>query len=156
MDAVDIGKIKEAVREFFDKTGLLVEQVEVKNPQDSTIPINLKAEEPQILIGEGGQTLLDLQRLLRLIIKKKVSLSDAPFYVDLDVNDYKKKKAEYLKEMARSTADEVFLTKKEIILPIMSAYDRRVIHVELASRTDVVAESTGQEPERKIIIKTRV
>lgn len=153
MDSINIGKIKEAAEEFFGKTGLLVEAIEVKTPQDSTIPINLKSDEPQILIGEGGQTLVELQRLLKLIIKKKLSL-DAPFYVDVDVNDYKKKKVEYLKEMARSSADEVSLTKKEKELPIMSAYDRRIIHMVLAERTDVIAESTGLEPERKIIIKT--
>lgn len=154
MEPINVEKIKEATQEFFSKTGLPVEAIEVKSPQDSTIPINLRVEEPQILIGEGGQTLLELQRLLRLVIKKKAVL-DFPLYVDLDINDYKKKKVEYLKEMARSAADEVFLTKKEKSLPPMSAYDRRIIHVELASRTDVATESIGIEPERKILIKAR-
>ncbi len=155
MEPINLKKIKEATQEFFSKTGLLVELIEVKNPQDSTIPINLKAEEPQILIGEGGQTLSELQRLLKLVIKKKAVL-DFPFYIDLDINDYKKKKVEYLKDVARSAADEVALIKKEKHLSPMSSYDRRIIHMELASRTDVLTESIGQEPERTVVIKPRL
>lgn len=155
MEPINAAKIQEVIREFFDKAGLPVDAVEVKSPQDSTIPINLRAGEPQILIGEGGQTLLDIQRLLKLVIKKRFP-PEAPFYIDLDVNDYKKKKIEYLKETARSAADEVFLTRKEKMLPIMTAYDRRVIHVELANRTDVIAESVGEEPDRKIIVRAKV
>ena len=106
------------------------------------------------MIGEGGQTLAEVQRLLKRVLQRKIT-SDL-LYVDLDVNNYKKKKIEYLKEMAKSSADEVALTKKEKDLLPMSAYDRRIIHMELASRPDIVVESIGQEPERRIIIKARL
>ena len=38
----------------------------------------------------------------------------------------------------------------------MSAFERRVVHAELASRADVETESIGQEPERSVIIKPRL
>ena len=154
MPQINLEKIKEITQEFFNKTGLFVEAIEVRNLQDSTLPINLKMEEPQILIGEGGQTLIEIQRLLKIVIQKKIT-PDMPFYVDLDINDYKKKKVEYLKEMARTVADEVSLTKKEKQLPAMAAYERRIIHLELASRPDIITESSGEEPERMIIVKAR-
>ncbi len=152
MTQANLEKIKEITREFFEKTGLDIEAVEIKNPQDSTVPIDLKMEEPQILIGEQGQTLSEVQRLLKTILLRKIAL-ESPFYIDLDVNDYKKKKKEYLKEMARSTADEVSLSKKEKMLPAMPGYERRIIHLELASRSDVTTESMGQEPERSVVIR---
>ncbi|MDO8558708.1 MAG: R3H domain-containing nucleic acid-binding protein [bacterium] len=151
----NIKKIQEIIGEFFGKTGIIVEAIEIKTPQDSTIPINLKMEDPQVLIGEGGQTLMEVQRLLKLVLQKKIA-SEARFYIDLDINDYKKKKTDYLKEMAKSTADEVSLIKKEKYLPPMSAYDRRVIHVELAGRQDIITESVGFEPERMVAIKPRL
>ena len=77
------------------------------------------------------------------------------FYIDLDINDYKKKKKDYLKELACSIANEVALSKKQKELPPMSAYERRIIHLELAERQDVSTESIGQEPERKVIITPR-
>ena len=118
--------------------------------KDLTLPINLKTQEPQILIGENGQTLVDIQRLLKAILKRKIQ---EDFYIDLDINGYKKQKIEYLKELARSAADDVSLIKEERILPSMSAYERRIIHMELAERSDIVTESIGREPERKVVIK---
>jgi spoIIIJ-associated protein len=141
--------IKETTEEFFKKTTLEVE-AEFLPPKELTLPVNLKTETPQILIGEGGQTLAEIQHLLKAILKRKIA---EPFFIDLDINGYKKKKTEYLKEMARSVADEVALTKKEKVLAPMPAYERRIIHLELASRPDVTTESIGQEPERRIAIR---
>ncbi|NCO80491.1 hypothetical protein GW869_01815, partial [bacterium] len=90
----DFEKIKETVKEFFEKTTFEVE-IEFQSPQDQTLPINIKIDEPQILIGEGGQTLVEIQHLLKAILKRKISDS---FFIDLDINGYKKKKIEYLKE----------------------------------------------------------
>lgn len=151
MIQTNLEKIEETVRDFFERIGMDIE-VEIKNPQDSTIPINLKMDEPQILIGERGQTLIETQHLLKIILKRKIN-TENPFYIDLDINGYKKKKIEYLKETARTAADEVALNKKEKQLPAMSAYERRIIHLELASRSDVTTESIGQEPERQVVIR---
>jgi spoIIIJ-associated protein len=142
-------EIKKTIKEFFEKTTFEVE-IEFSPQIDLTLPVNLKMETPQILIGEGGQTLSDIQHLLKAILKRKVAEN---FYIDLDINDYKKKKNEYLKEIARSVADEVSLTKKEKILSPMSAYERRIIHLELAGRQDISTQSIGQEPERRIVVK---
>ena len=105
------------------------------------------------LTSGRGQTLAEIQRLLKVILRKQVP-DEEPFYVNLDINGYKKKKAEYLKEMAKNIADEVVLTRKEKHLPIMLAYERRIIHLELALRGDVITESVGREPERRIIIRS--
>ena len=50
-------------------------------------------------------------------------------------------------------ADEVVLTKKEKILSPMPAYERRIIHLELAERKDVSTESIDQGLERKVVIR---
>jgi spoIIIJ-associated protein len=118
MTQENLEKIKEIIREFFGKTGLEIEIIEI----------------------------------IKIILQRKVAPQD-PFYIDLDVNDYKKKKKEYLREIAISAADEVALTKEEKQLSPMSAFERRIIHTELASRPEVETESIGQEPERKVIIK---
>ena len=151
MNPQTLQTIKETVEEFFQKMTFEVE-VDLMPVENETIPVNLKTDEPQILIGEGGQTLNEIQRLLKAILKRKIS---EPFFLNLDINGYKKKKAEHLKDLAQSLADEVFLSKKEKILPPMSAYERRIIHLELAGRSDIMTESIGQEPERKIILKPR-
>lgn len=149
MNQQNLKEIKKITEEFFKKTTFKVE-IEFLPQKDQTFPINLKTDDPQILIGEGGQTLVEIQHLLKAILKRKIS---GFFFIDLDINGYKKKKIEYLKELAKSVADEVALTKKEKSLAPMPAYERRIIHLELADRQDVTTESIGQEPERRVIIK---
>ena len=149
MNQQDLEKIKKITKEFFKKTTFEVES-EFLPPQELTLPINLRTDNPQILIGEGGQTLVEIQHLLKTILKREIS---ELFFIDLDINGYKKKKIEYLKELAKSVADEVALTKKEKSLAPMPAYERRIIHLELTDRQDVTTESIGQEPERRVIIR---
>ena len=152
--------IKKITKEFFQKTTFDIE-IEVLPEKEGTIPINLRTEEPQILIGEGGQTLAEIQHLLKIILKRKLAsfpgrsgISES-FYINLDINNYKQKKYEYLKELAFFTANEVVFSKKEKTLAPMPAYERRIIHLELANRQDVFTESIGQEPERRIVIRPR-
>jgi len=145
----DLLKIEEIVQGFFNKMTIPV-NVRVELLAKETLPVNVKTEEARALIGERGQTLLEIQRLLGLILRKKI---DERFYLNLDINNYKKKKIDYLKELSQSVADDVALNKKERILPPMLSYERRIVHVELASRNNITTESVDSDPERKVIIK---
>lgn len=145
----DLETIRQITKEFFQKTSFDVD-IEFLSQKDLIVPINLKTDEPKILIGEKGQTLVEIQKLLKAISRRRINQE---FYIDLDINDYKKKKIEYLKELAKSIADDVVLLKQEKELPSMSAYERRIIHVELAGREDIMTDSVGREPERKVVIR---
>ena len=143
-----IEKIKKEVKEFFSKLGFEVE-VEILQ-REGFFKVNAQTKEFQDLIGEKGKTLLEIQHLLNAILKKKMG---GEIFIDLDIAGYKERKIKYLKELAKSVADEVALTKKEKILEPMPAYERRIIHLELASRPDVTTESIGKEPKRRVVIK---
>jgi spoIIIJ-associated protein len=144
-------KIKKFVEEFFKKTSFEV-LVVVEKIEDTTLPISIQLEEPQVLIGENGKTLFSIQHLLSKALRKKFK-EEQDFYVDLDIDNYKKKKLDYLKDLARNSADDVALYKKEKELRPMSAYERRIIHMELKERSDVQTESVGQGLDRRIIVK---
>ena len=148
LDKKDLEKIKKETVKFFEKMGFEV-KVEMGENKENIIPINLKTEEPQILIGKDGQTLMNIQHLLKRILRKDLE----QVFIDLDINEYKKKKMEYLRELAQNRADEVALSKKEKALNPMSSYERRIIHIELSDRADVKTESISDEPMRKIVIK---
>jgi spoIIIJ-associated protein len=151
IDQSDIQKIKETTLKFFQVA--TIDPIRIEVTQDlEAINISLILNDPQILIGEKGQTLLETQRLLKIILNKKLQ---KVFYVNLDINDYKKKKTEYLKEIAKELANEVAITQKEKILVPMSSYERRVVHAELSKRSDVSTESAGQGVERHVIVKPK-
>lgn len=149
LSQTDINKIREIAKSFFEKTSFDL-SLEFLNPEGETVFIKIKTEEPKVLIGQNGQTLTDIQRLLKAIIRKQI---DGEFYIDIDVNDYKKKKTDYLREMAKESADEVVLTGREKKLFPMSSYERRIIHMALSERSGIAVESVGQEPDRRIVIR---
>lgn len=140
--------IQKEIEGFFENMGFPVKaKLSVEN---ETLCVSLTCENPQILIGEKGMVLVYAQKLLQIILSKKL---EHIFYLNLDINDYKKKKIQYLREMAARIADEVVLEREERILSSMPAYERRIIHLELANRGDVTTESIGIEPERKVAIR---
>ena len=165
LEQKEIKKIKEATEEFFEKMTAVVSNISVslspteKTDKDQqkplienmdTIDLSVESDEPQILIGQGGQTLFEIQRILRAVISRRLK---KVLYINFDINDYKKKKVEYLKNLAKDLADQVSLSKEENALMPMPAYERRIIHSALSQRTDITTESRGDGPERHIVIK---
>ena len=155
MEQAQINKIKETIAEFFDKMTISTSSLAVSSDsaeQGEAVQADVKLDEPQILIGQQGQTLLEIQRLLRVILNKKLQTT---FYLNLDINDYKKKKVEYLKDLAKDLADQVALSKMTKKLSPMSSYERRIVHSELSQRTDVTTESEGEGLDRHIVIRPK-
>lgn len=144
-------EIKNIILEFFQKIGFEAEIMNI-NIQDSLVSVKIKMDEPQILIGKRGQILSDIQHVLNRLLKRKI---EENFYLDIDINDYKARKIDYLKDLARDLADEVSITKKAKQLWPMPAKERRIIHLELSNRADVATESLGEGEERRVIIKPR-
>ena len=154
-------KIEELVKEFFEKMTMPISEIEVSYSvvdEKSVIDLTIKTDEPQILIGQQGQTLFEIQKLLRTVLNKKMLTSsddNNSFYLNLDINDYKKQKIDYLKYLAKESADWVSSKKEEKILLPMSSYERRIIHSELSKRDDIITESKGFGSERHIVIKPK-
>jgi len=142
-------KIKKIIKEFFNKMTReeSPEDIEIK---DNVVSFEIETETPEILIGKEGKVLSNTQYLLSKILNKQIG---EKIFVDFDVNQYKKKKTNYLKEMAKNAADEVSLTGREKVLPSMTPFERRIIHLTLSERKDIKTESEGQEPERRVVIK---
>ena len=103
----------------------------------------------RFLIGKNGQSLRALEHLIRVM----VSRSHPTASITVDVNDYRKSKTQYAVELARQAVARVRDTQKaEALLP-MTAYERRIVHMELASHADIATESIGEEPQRRVVIK---
>ncbi len=103
-----------------------------------------------MLIGEHGNNLAALEYLLKKILQNKYK--DLPKFT-LDINEYRIKRLEDLKQDVKAAAKEVRLYKKEVPLRPMSAFERRIVHLLLAEYPDITTESIGQEPDRRVIIK---
>ena len=147
-------KIRETIKDFFLRAGFVVDAEGgfMERDGQDILEVNIKTPEAQTLIGKQGLVLADAQLLLRKVIKKTTGKE---FYLSLDIDNYKRNKEDYLRDVARSVADEVARTGREKELPFTSSFDRRVVHLELAERSDVMTESVGEGEERKVIVKPK-
>lgn len=117
---------------------------------DNKVIIKIESDNSAHLIGYKGKTMEAIQSIINSILQKEET-EYAKVYVE--VNNYKEKKEEKLKALARKLATNVVKYRKDIRMEPMSAYERMIIHTELADSKEVSTESVGEEPRRCVIIK---
>lgn len=143
--------IKTIIEEFLGAMGFTDFSIEAKKGDEAN-PSVFKINLPNAgqLIGNKGVNIVHLEHLVKIAVKRRMQEGD-PFV--LDINDYRKSKESFIKELARTAAQKVALSGKEEALPPMTAYERRIIHLELSMRPDVVTESKGDGEDRYLVIK---
>ena len=112
--------------------------------------INVETPESNLLIGQYGVTLAALQHILRLLVRRQ---TEERFRFLADVNHYLQAKTDSLSELAIESAKLVIRDKKPVVLRPMSAYERRLVHLELAGNENVKTESIGEGEDRKVVIR---
>lgn len=143
--------IEKILIEFFQKMDINIDS-EAKKIEDA-VKINIKPKDEKLaslLIGYRGENLFSIQHLLRVLVRKRIGES---VKIMLDINDYRDRQAESLKGMALSLAERVKRTQRVELLRPMTAYERRIVHIAIKELGDLVTQSVGEEPNRRIIIK---
>ena len=160
--------IRETTREILRAMDIEVQADEEKfeDAEDGgkVFTINLKVDDPSILIGQSGGNLQSLQYIVKLLAYRKIRALDLEnedgaegkmIRVNLDVNNYKEQKEDSLRGLARGMAEQALHSGNSIALRTMSSYERRIVHMEIAKHQELATESLGDEPFRKIIIKIK-
>ena len=102
-----------------------------------------------ILIGKRGQTLDALQYLANRVANKH---QDGYVRVKLDTENYRARREETLKHLAKNIAHKVKRNRRPVALEPMNPYERRIIHSALQSDPYVTTHSEGEEPYRKVVV----
>ena len=101
------------------------------------------------LVGRRGETLAALQYITRLITSRELQRRSE---IIVDVEGYKARRAASLHALALRMADESVRTNRVIPLEPMPPHERRIIHLALRGRQDVVTKSIGEGVTRKVTI----
>ena len=117
--------------------------------KDGALYVDMKGENMGILIGKRGQTLDSLQYLANRVANKHQS---AYVRVKLDTENYRARREETLKHLAKNIAHKVKRNRRPVILEPMNPYERRIIHSTLQSDPYVTTHSEGEEPYRKVVV----
>jgi spoIIIJ-associated protein len=139
--------IKVFVSTVLEKMGVAV-NVEVER-QDTDIIVNLDGDDAGMIIGKFGQTLDNLQYLSNIVLAK--STRDK-LKVTVNVGDYRTRREESLRRMAKAMAGKVLKSRKSITLAPMSPQDRRIIHIALSTFKNVATTSEGVGHNRRVVI----
>lgn len=146
-----INRLDKILKELFKITGDDGIEYKIEKGKNQ-INMTITGDKVSHLIGYKGKTIESFQSLLNAMLQRENEESAKVF---VEVNDYKKRKEEKLKNLANKMANNVIKFRKPIRLEPMSAYERLIIHTELAKRDDVETESQGEEPRRRVVIKKK-
>lgn len=104
-----------------------------------------------LLIGRRGETLDALQYLTSLTVNR-TRKQDKYLRVTLDTEDYRAKREDTLRKLARRQASRVKASGRSVSMEPMNPYERRVLHASLQGHPYVTTYSEGEEPNRRVII----
>ena len=141
-----------AVEKFIQDTlGAMNMEVEISSEidGDGALCVNMKGEHMGILIGKRGQTLDSLQYLANRVANKH---QEGYVRVKLDTENYRARREETLRHLAKNIAHKVKRTRRPVSLEPMNPYERRIIHSALQSDPYVTTHSEGEDPYRKVVV----
>ncbi len=139
-------KIRAFMKEFIVNSKLDLTIVKIEKISDRYV-VNVDGKDIRYLIGEKGSTLNSVEYLLSSVKEFK------NIKVVIDSNNYKEKREESLRDLARKKGKKVLETGRNIKLNPMSARERKIIHEEISYINGLKTESIGEDPKRYLVIK---
>lgn len=139
-----MNKIQEIIKILIEKAGL----------NEPSVVVDDEHKRFSIFINEGPwfKSILprfidDLDHIVKLIARKR-----GVWPTHIDVNNYRREREKIISELAKAAARKAVAQKTAIDLPAMNAYERRIIHSELAARPDVTTKSYGEGKDRHVVV----
>lgn len=154
MDKKEIKIIKEITEnllKLLDVDGDF-EIIESKNGDEENLEIALNTKDTGVVIGYHGDTLEGLQLVLSLCVARKLGRF---VRISIDVGDYKKNRTEWLKTLAIETKERVLSEGREMIIPELKSWERRIVHLLLEKDKEVISESQGEGRDRVLVVKIK-
>jgi spoIIIJ-associated protein len=122
-------------------------------PEDDSIYIQIHTKDSGNLIGKAGKNLFALQHIIRAMASKKIG---ERINFTVDINSYIENQKEALLERILETISKVERKQEPVELPPMNAYERRIVHMKVAEKSDLETESVGEGESRRVIVKPGV
>ena len=141
--------IESTIQNLLERLGISYDLDTLDSNQE--IWFSITTSDPVFSFGEVSKNISALNTVLRRIFEKKFGDVASKFLID--INDFQKKHAEEIKDTARMHAQRVRYFKKEIEMPSMNAYERRLVHTVLQEYPDIATESRGEGFERRVVVK---
>ena len=142
-------KAKEYVLTILKSLGIEEAEIEVE-ADDEDVRISISCgDDYGSVIGRRGETLDAIQYLTRLVINRG---SEEYKRVSINVGNYREKRENTLRALARKNAAKVRKYGRNVVLEPMNPYERRIIHTTVQEIEGVTSHSVGSDSDRKVVI----
>jgi len=140
------------LKELLEKMG--IEATVLACQTEDGLRLRIDSNSMGILIGRRGETLDALQYITSLVVNRNRK-QDGYLRVTLDTEDYRSKREDTLRRLARKQASRVKASGRPVALEPMNPYERRVLHASLQNNPYVTTHSEGEGPNRRVIIEPK-
>ena len=147
--------IKDCLEQILIKLGIEFSDITISEDEKDNYSVNIISDEPSLLIGYHGENIYALQQIVKILAWKKAP--NEQFNVMVDVDDYRKRQEENILSMAERKVEKVRKTRRPEMMPPMSPYFRRKVHMLCMSAgyDDVETFSEGDGDRRYVVIKLK-
>lgn len=150
-EAVSIAR--ETINILLEKMGVVAEVfVKIGESDENRVQpvlIDIEGKDLSFLIGRKAETINALQFITGLIVGRELGRW---IPVQIDVQQYRQRREEELRKLARIAAEQVISTGRKQILEPMPPNERRIVHLELRNNPLVKTESIGEKSRRKVTV----
>jgi spoIIIJ-associated protein len=148
--------LKETTEDLLKHLGIVVTELEVSEEEKDLFHVNIKSENASLLIGHHGENIQALQHLVKVLSWEKLK-NDNQFHVIVDIDNYRKRQEDTVISLAERKVEFLRRTRRPQILPPMSPYFRRKIHLHLMGSgfDDIETTSEGDDDTRHVVIQLK-
>ena len=140
--------VSELIDYFLGAMGVVADTY-ISHDDEGTMTFEIEGQDAGLLIGRRGETLQALQFLIRMVTNRQLGRKT---YIVIDIEDYRERRVQMLRRLARRTAGRVASSGRDDSLEPMSPAERRIVHMSLAGHPEVRTESEGEGNQRRVVI----
>ena len=136
------------------KVSKIEENLSESGTVEKDIYVEIEGKGLGMIIGRHGDVLDSIQYLCNIIAGRFPKNSEKHEYVRIivDVENYRQKRSDTLKSLARRMAEKVLYSGRNYTFEPMTGYERRIIHSEIQNIEGVYTYSIGTEGDRRVVI----
>jgi spoIIIJ-associated protein len=150
-DADAVAACESTLTELLSGAGLLVE-IRRRESSGDEILFELIGDDVEPLLANKGEGLTGLEVLVGRIAAKRLG---KPVHPRLDAEGFRAHRKDALEELARQSAEEVRRSRRPQLLPPLSPWERRLVHLALAEDAEVETQSEGDGFMKRVEVRLK-
>ena len=125
---------KQHIAQFLAQGGFQIDDITFEERADKEYYINILSKTDAVsLIGRGGEGLLALQHLIKVLLRAQ-GLVEEQEYIKVDIDSYRSRQETNVMDMTNRKAEQVMRTGRSETLPPMSSFFRRLVHLHIKEK----------------------